>query len=58
MIISCCNIVQFIRRSVENDNGFYKLSPDKKREAIRKLAEAVKKENDSVPVVPPDMGGL
>lgn len=56
--IISCNIVQFIRRSVENDNGFYSLSPEKKREAIRKLAEEIKKVNQSVPNIAPDLGGL
>lgn len=55
--ITSCNIIQFIRRCVEVDNKFYSLTPDKKREAIRKLAEEVQKENSTVPV-PQDLGGL
>jgi len=55
--ITSCNIIQFIRRCVEDDDQFYSLTPDKKRGAIRKLAEEVQKENSSVPV-PLDLGGL
>lgn len=45
--IISCNIVQFVRRAVESDKGFYKLPDEKKRELIRGFAEEVKKEVSS-----------
>lgn len=43
--IISCNIVQFVRRAVESDRGFYKLPDEKKRELMRGFAEEVNKAN-------------
>jgi len=42
--IISCNIVQFVRRAIESEKGFYKLTNEKKRELMRKYAEEIRKE--------------
>lgn len=56
--ITSCNIVQLVRMAVEENEKFYSLDSKTKREQIRKLAEAIKKENEPIQSQPLDMGGL
>lgn len=51
--IISCNIVQFVRRAIESENGFYKLQNEKKRELMRKYAEEIKKELSAVQIEVP-----
>lgn len=55
--IISCNVVSFVRKSIESDPSFPSLPFDKKMEIMRTLANDVKKENERV-VMPTDRGGL
>lgn len=57
--IISCNIVQFVRKTVEQNKSFYSLTFEKKMAEMTKMAEDVKKAIDTVKVeVPTDLGGL